>query len=189
MMLFRDRKRIVPVWIVLLCFICTSCARVAVKAASYGYETVKTHRAESEAEKQAEEHVDVSAEKQESSIESQIYTSKLGDMVSLRFPSALFFIDDTANALPNYHQNMDQLLAVIQRYPHHRIQVNVHFQVNKDSHIASQVASNQARNFTATLSHHINSGFASSNGDTVLRPNILNSEYDGIGNFIEVELR
>lgn len=190
MMLLRNWKahygnQIGLVLMMLLCFTCTSCARVAIKTLSFGYDKVTDHRA-AKGENQSEEST---AKKKKNPIESEIYATKLGDKVSLRFPSSLFFINDTANSLPNYHQSMDQLLEVIQRYPHNIIQVNVNFQVNGDNHIALEVAGNQARYFTSTLSQHIHNGFAASDGDTLLRSNILNHEYDDIGNFIEIELR
>ena len=176
------------VLMMLLCFTCTSCARVAIKTLSFGYEKVKDHRT-AKGETQPGESADSTAKKKKNPVESEIYATKLGDKVSLRFPSSLFFINDTANSLPNYHQSMDQLLEVIQRYPHNVIQVNVNFQVDGDNHIALEVAGNQARYFTSTLSQHIHNGFSASDGDTLLRSNILNHEYDDIGNFIEIELR
>jgi len=190
-MLLRNWKahygnRIGLVLMMLLCFTGTSCARVAIKTLSFGYEKVKDHRA-AKGETQSGESTDTTAKK--NPIESEIYATKLGDKVSLRFPSSLFFINDTANSLPNYHHSMDQLLEVIQRHPHNVIQVNVNFQVNGDHHIALEVAGNQARYFTSTLSQHIHNGFSASDGDTLLRSNILNHEYDDIGNFIEIELR
>jgi hypothetical protein len=183
-----SKKQLGTVLMVCICLTSAGCARVAFKTLSFGYETVKEHRAEKSGDK-PEASTDTTAKAKKNPVESELYITKLGDTVSLRFPSSLFFINDTANSLPNYHQSMGQLVEVIQRYPHNVIQVNVNFQVHSDNRVALQVASNQARYFTSTLSQRIHSGFASSDGDTLLRSNILNHEYSDIGNFIEIELR
>lgn len=168
--------------ILALCLTTTSCARVVVKVLSFGADdTSSQHENSAKAEQQEV--------KKKTPVETAMYTTQLGDKVSLRFPSSIFFINDTANSLPNYHQNMDDLVEVIRRYPHNLIQVNVNFQVSGDNHVAVEVASNQARYFTSTLTQHIQSGFTTSDGNTVLRSNILNHEYDAIGNFIEVVLQ
>ena len=164
-----------PVMLAWFACISSSCAELDTNKAPYA-NTVKSPTMVGFSQKQ-------------NAVESHLYTTKLGDAVSLRFPSSLFFVNDTANSLPNYHQHIDQLVNIIKRYPHNVIQINVNFQVSGDNQLAVEVASSQARYFSSTLSQHIHSGFSSSDGDIVMRSNILNNEYAAIGNFIEVVLR
>ncbi|MBT4885202.1 MAG: hypothetical protein HON55_03505 [Legionellales bacterium] len=171
--------------VIVTCCLLSSCIRVATKSLSFLYDNINGSESSSLA---SANDPGVEIAKNTSTIGSKIYTSKIGDAVTLKLASNVLFIDSTANRKPEFYSDLKGLAKNIARYKHNYIQVNVNFQADSETNFSRQVAENQASNVVDGLSQFLSSSLSSSKGDVVLKSKIFNREYSSVGNYIEIVL-
>lgn len=122
------------------------------------------------------------------SIESKLYITQVGEVTTIKVPSSLFFVKNTANIKKNFQPNIASISQVIQRYEPSVIKVEVVFPTSKNDNVAKAIANNQAQKFADRIEEYVHKHVVYSASRLINEKQNFNHSYQRIGNYLNITL-
>ena len=130
----------------------------------------------------------VAKDKKPNYIESHIMIERLGSQVTIRVPSSLFFIGNSANISPEFNEYIHELVVILNRYHADEMNISVKYPVVALNNTDYQIANNQADRFVTRLEQYMRSRFSSGSGSLVVKSSAFSQKVAKMGNFFELIL-